>query len=304
MKALGILAIWVTALALGMSLSGHRQAAMPEDVDLISQIFGESRTVLSLRMVQAGDRYFHGGLAPGDCDHLAHIGGEHEYDHDGHDHDEAGNCLPGEHEGHDSGHDPSGEDAHDDSLAGAYRGPAWYRHLIGETRPSGHMHLETKREVAEVLPWFWVAVKVDKHNVAAYEIGAFWLAFQSKEPVKALTFVNEGIVHNPGAFELELAKGQIIRHSDPLGACNALNAAGRKWIAARELDRRGEPDPHLTPPDDLAMAEILVLKADCLSRLGKRAEALACFRQALPFSGDREHLKERIAELERELLPR
>lgn len=296
------------ALLLGRSLSVHRTASRPEQVDLIAQLFGESAAVLSVRMVETGDRYFHGGLVREDCTHLHDAARDKEgRDHHDHAHDEHGNCINGEpQEPHEHDHDHGEEcpvcattnNAGDDT-APPYAGARWVRWFRQAVRPSGHVHLESKREVAEVLPWFWVAIKVDPHNVHAYELGAFWLAFQSGEVEKALQLVDEGIRRNPAAFELELVKAEVLfRNHRPREARETLDAAEEKWLTTRQARQSGKLDPRRAPPEDLYMAEILVLKADCYRKLGRIDEAIECFRRAMPYSRTADRIAAQIALLQ------
>lgn len=277
--------VWCLALGLGNWLGRERLAAQPENRDLIAQLFGESRTVVSSRLVQTGDRYFHSGLSKENCELFGAAGHDHHHDHDDQDcHNECDHGMP--------------ESEEPAASAKTYRGPRWWRFLMAEIRPSSHMHLETQRENAEVLPWFWAAVKLDPHNVQAYEIGAFWLANQIRTVDKAVTFLDEGIARNPEAFELELTKAEIIFKTSPETACAVLDKAAGKWRAARALAERGELPAHLKNPETLDMGEILLLQGDCHRRLGRTAEAIDCFRRAMPYSNRPEVLEQRVQELQ------
>lgn len=160
--------------------------------------------------------------------------------------------------------------------------------------------MTTRAEVVEVLPWFWAAAKIDPQNTQAYELGAFWLAFQVREPGKAFAFIDQGIANNPDAFELYLAKAQILARSDPAGALDVLEPAERHWLAARKLYENDDLDARRRPPELLDMAEILVLQANSLRKLDRLDEAIDSFRRAIPFSQRPDDLRERIADLQRE----
>ena len=264
-------ATWLAVILLGNLMARERVASMPEKVDLITQIFGESRSMLSTKFVRTGDIYFHGGFTRRDCPDFGHVEhGEPPAEESGED-ESCPACagVEGGHEHHDgahaaSGHGPADDGAHDadghlrhDSGGSGSGEPwkslsrgQWVRALRREIRPSGHRHLHTKRETKEVLPWFWVATKVDPHNVQAYDLGTFWLARQTGEPGKALDFVTEGIGKNPDAFELELARGEVLERLSQAAA--RLEAAGARALVPEISSQLAFALPSAVAPDDVA----------------------------------------------------
>ncbi|MDT8390404.1 MAG: hypothetical protein RRC34_07840 [Lentisphaeria bacterium] len=275
--------LWLGTLAGGQRLVTIRRRQTVGGGDVITRIFGESRALISARMLHKADRYFHGGVMLDNCDYLH--GHAHHHEHTD-----------------DCGH---GVDVDDEALARPaatgddhYAGAGWYRRLILNTRPAGHTHLSTVREVKELLPWFRLATRLDPHNVQGYDVGAYWLAEKVNAPAKALALIDEGITHNPEAFELALTKGELLMETDPAAADSALAAAEKKWLAARKKFEEGEAyPPHLSPPEFALMERIQVYRAKCMLDLGRREQAIAFFQRALAVSDNKTALQERIREL-------
>ena len=70
---------WFLAVALGMFIA-HRMPIHGDGgaTNLLNLLFGESRTVISHKMYETADLYFHKGVGHD------HHGDEHEHDHGGH----------------------------------------------------------------------------------------------------------------------------------------------------------------------------------------------------------------------------
>jgi len=91
----------------------------------------------------------------------------------------------------------------------------------------------------ELLPWYRLATIADPTNVRAYMIGAWWLKTLGDDKAlnEALKFLDEGIRHNPKAFQLYLMKGYILRQ------------LGRKTDALKAFERAVEVMKGQRPPD-------------------------------------------------------
>lgn len=282
MTRLAFILFWLLTLVGGYRLTAIRQKQTHGSENLIAQIFGESRALISARMLHKADRYFHGGVMLDDCDHLHGGGHHHEHADDG-------------------GHDAEHEEAEKTPVAAAdthYTGAGWYRNLMLSTRPSGHTHLSTTREVKELLPWFRLATKLDPHNVQGYDVTAYWLAKKLDAPAKAIALIDEGIAHNPEAFELELTKGELLMETDPATADTALAAAEERWLAARkQFEKENKIPANLSEPKFIFMERIQVFRAQCMLNLGQREQAIAFYQRALKVSKNKESLRERIRQL-------
>jgi len=234
MKLLVLIGIWVCAVTAGMLLAGSPTLRSHGGQDLMALVFGESRGVLSKKLVEKADLYYHGGVGwQGECpglhdpapaaDGLALLHSTQEPHADGHEH----------------------EDEHEDGHAHAGHAPAsfdWWTIINEHRHPHGHLHLHGERYEKEVLPWVWMAAKSDPGNTLAYNVGGYWLAKRLNRPEKALELLRDGIAHNPDDFELELTRGSVLRDMPgrDAEAREALEAARRKWLAW-ELSRTDTP---------------------------------------------------------------
>lgn len=84
-----------------------------------------------------------------------------------------------------------------------YRG--WIGSMHREIKPwidPGLPHKHADGE--ELIPWFRMMTLSDPHYVRGYTTGAYWL--KGKDPAASLEFLNEGIQHNPDAFQIYLCR--------------------------------------------------------------------------------------------------
>lgn len=186
----------------------------------IALMIGEFRTSMSDIMFIKTERYLHGGvgyaphmaesvLSAGDLseevdEHQGELGIPDDHDHD-HDHH------------HDHDHDFCDHDTHDSCAGGTatmipppekdFRGFVGVLHR--EVKPwrdpsKAHIHTDGR----ELLPWFRAMTLSDPGYIRGYVAGSFWLQSQSLEV--SLAFVDEGLTHNPDAFELYVSRGFLL----------------------------------------------------------------------------------------------
>lgn len=99
----------------------------------------------------------------------------------------------------------------------------------------------------ELLPWYRLATLGDPHNVRSFVIGAWWLKSMKtpEQLAEAERFVLEGIRHNPGAFQLHLMRGYVLRAKErDADALEAFRQAADLALNVRPL--RGSPDENWT----------------------------------------------------------
>lgn len=175
----GVLAFLAVG-AFAVVLAGTDPARLPQLVrgdDVMAVAFGGARETISLAMVHKADSYFHGGIDM-ECDELH----EHECEHD-HDH-----CH-----GHaeESCSDPwQWIDSH-------VRAPEVHRHLEGG-------------EAAEMMPWFWAAVRSDPHNAEAWSVAWYTASHMMKDPVLAARILAEAKAKNPDSIEIAFTEGRSL----------------------------------------------------------------------------------------------
>ena len=183
----------LTALALCLGLVMRiAPARMPQALgggDFLSVLLGDAKKDISDAMVHEADSYFHGGVDM-DCHHL----------HGGHHHD-SGTCCHHDH-GHD--HDADCDDHHE----GAFDPWRWIN--VHVRAPEVDRHLSTKQAV-EMMPWFWIAVKADPHNVEAWSTAWYTASHVMKDEALALRIAVEGQRLNPESLEMACVLGRAYR---------------------------------------------------------------------------------------------
>ena len=178
----GLLA--VLALLVGL-LARTAPARMPQALaggDFLSVLLGDAKKDISGAMVREADSYFHGGVDM-DCHHL----------HDHHDHE-------AHHEHHaDEEHDHEKESFDPWRWINVHvRAPEIDRHLDGD-------------KAVEMMPWFWVAVESDPHNVEAWSTAWYTASHMMKDEALALRIATEGQRLNPESLEMACVLGRAYR---------------------------------------------------------------------------------------------
>lgn len=90
----------------------------------------------------------------------------------------------------------------------------------------------------ELLPWYRIMTLTDPTNVRGYMIGSWWLLRRHTETsdLEAMKFIDEGIDHNPDAFQLWQMKGRVHERLDEI------DAAIEAWGEARRLGMEVRPE--------------------------------------------------------------
>ena len=179
----------LAALALfAWALMRIAPARMPQAIaggDFLSVLLGDAKKDISGAMVHEADSYFHGGIDM-DCHHL----------HDHHDHGDINwesRHLGGDHHDHEvETFDP-------------------WRWINSHIRaPEIDRHLEGGKAV-EMMPWFWVAIKSDPHNIEAWSTAWYAASHLMKDEELALRIATEGQRLNPESLELACVLGRAYR---------------------------------------------------------------------------------------------
>jgi hypothetical protein len=232
------------------SYSGGRfrddQQRIQRNSSALATMLGEFRTSVSDIMFIKTERYLHGGigyiphhaesaLSAGDLaaevdEHQSELGAHDDPVHDPMSHAGTPTLIP----------TPDRD----------FRG--WIGTLHRAVKPwrdpdRPHIHTDGR----ELLPWFRLMTRADPHYVRGYVAGAFWLQQQDEE--LAIQFLNEGIYHNPGAFELFVSRGLLrvrqarqsgdTQHIDPASPiATLLRTAREDFLRAAELGLQQRPD--------------------------------------------------------------
>lgn len=174
-------------------------ARMPQALDggdILTVLLGDAKKDISGAMLHEADSYFHGGVDM-DCHHL--------HDH-GHDHE----CNHNHQHGHDHEHGREGE-GRAPARPNCGHGFDPWRWINSHIRaPEIDRHLEGGKAV-EMMPWFWVAIKSDPHNVKAWSAAWYSAAHIMKDEALALRIATEGQRLNPESLEMACVLGRAYR---------------------------------------------------------------------------------------------
>ena len=177
---------WLTAMPSG------RLPQTGSGGDFLSVLLGDAKADLSYAMIHEADSYFHGGVDM-ECHALhAHDHGEH-----GHGHEHGKDCPCGQCD--------HGSEAHDEQAFDPWR---WINSHI--RAPEIERHLKGAKAV-EMMPWFWMAVKSDPHNVEAWSTAWYVAAHLMNDEILALRIAKQGRQQNPGSIELACVLGRAYR---------------------------------------------------------------------------------------------
>ena len=177
--------------------------------------------------------------------------------------------------------------------AGAYR-PRVFNDVFGRISdalsPRLHTHLHGDAS-AEIMPWLWLAVRSDPHNVEAYVLAAFWMAGQVGRADLAEALLAEARNNNPYDYRVRLEQGRLfLKIGETDKAFAALHAAERLWIKP----------PSDIDPDQVRFdgAEILTYLALLKETFGDITGAVADYRKVVEWFPARAGLQSRIEKLE------
>ena len=70
------------------------------------------------------------------------------------------------------------------------------------------MHLHGKEE-QEILPWLYYSTRLNPENIDAYVTGSYWIGQRLNKPDEAIKFLREGLIHNPGSWEIYTQLGEV-----------------------------------------------------------------------------------------------
>jgi hypothetical protein len=256
-------ALWIAGLAAAGWLASHvdtgryeggwsrdAQARDRRNRGALGVLLGELRTSASDYLFIKTERYMHGGVAyfgPGataaakaqapraeweeEHEDAAHghahghdpaHGHEHEHDHE-HEHE------------HEDGHTCQGMESVIPPSARDFRG--WVGDLYRAVKPwrdpsMPHIHTDGQ----QLLPWYRLMTWSDPHYVQGYLAGSYTVQEHNRD--QAMAFVEEGLAHNPEAFQLYVARGMLKTGNARRDGLDASGEDRRLLASAREDFRR------------------------------------------------------------------
>lgn len=171
-----------------LNLSFKNNFALNKNPDIIQNIFGEIRDLVSSWAVIKSEEYYHHGLPIFSA--LAFHSGE--------------SALFEERA------QPAGAAAHEheeEHHGAAAAKQDLFSKVYASVRLTADEHL-TASEEKEVLPWFYTAAAFDPHSIKAYLLGGYWLERLGKN-AEALKFMKEGEKNNPDCAQILMSIGDL-----------------------------------------------------------------------------------------------
>ncbi|MCA9395555.1 MAG: hypothetical protein KC649_00160 [Candidatus Omnitrophica bacterium] len=147
---------------------------------MMMRFLGKATEVVGDAFYQRADVYFHGGVKSSD-----------------HDEDEEAYAAR-QHGSEEADHEEQEVSAESESSN-------WIRRLNQRIKVHEHQHLKTKAQEAEILPWIWVATRLNPHNIDAILSAAYWLGFRLDKQDEAVDILRKGIRNNPSSWQLHQA---------------------------------------------------------------------------------------------------
>jgi len=165
-----------------------------------------------------------------------------------------------------------------------------FQKLLKDISPERHVHLGGQ-EVKEIMPWLWLAIHTDPHNIDIYLVAAFWLARECGRPDLAIEVLREAQCNNPFNYQIQLDKGCIYLKEKKLEeARQAFDAALAFWSH--------NENPHSRDAQE-GKATILLYRALLHEANREKEQAIKRLSEILEMFPGRTHLKQRIEMLEK-----
>jgi len=164
----------------------------------------------------------------------------------------------------------------------------FFQNIASAMVPDGHVHLEGDL-MKETLPWYWLAVRSDPHNIDNYLIASYWVATSMDDKKAAHEILMEARRNTRLHYEIEMEDANIYLKEHKLReAESALDAALRIWPSGQ--DPSGERAR-------IGMVSLLMLKGLLREINGDIARAVACLQQILRITPNDHDIEKRLEEL-------
>ena len=148
--------------------------------------------------------------------------------------------------------------------------------IYSSVKVTGDSHL-TPVEMKETMPWFYIEVRFNPHDVRGYTVGAFSLHQMGRDD-ESIKFLKEGEKNNPNSASIFTSIGQLYYEMNkPEQSLEYLEAARKLWLEGR---------PPNTASDNYADSDRF-LTFDLLGELylkkGDRKKALEIYEELYRF---------------------
>ena len=243
------------AASVCLNASFHHYLLPPRaEADIIQRIFGGLRTFVGDWAFMRAEEYHHRGLPFEDA--LAYHSGESmltEVQQHGGDHEEG----------------PATNKARQQNMG-------LYQKLYLQVKVTADSHLKPAEE-KEVLPWFFIEVAFNPHDIRGYILGGYWLdrVGQREEGFK---FLRKGESNNPDSAQILSAIGELyFKENNYEDAEMYLERSCWLWVEAKGTNRVTNK---YEERDRLFAFELL---ADIYLKRGENKKALQLYQELLKF---------------------
>ncbi len=174
--------------------------------------------------------------------------------------------------------------------------PRGLDYLRAHVQPVGILHAETPRQVAEIMPWLELSMRVDPGNPESALAAVYWLSSVLKRPDLAEDVLRRTLRNNPASPAVHLETARLCLHTGrPDEALTELNAALRLW--------QQQPGASQTPDDVQGQAEALHFRALLLEARNRDAEAIRDYQALIAIAPERPSPPLRLKALQQGLPP-
>jgi tetratricopeptide (TPR) repeat protein len=150
-----------------------------------------------------------------------------------------------------------------------------------------HVHLSGQK-IQEIMPWIWLTVRIDPHNIEAYRNAAFWLN-EAGHPNEAHAVLQEAQWNNPFNYEILLEDGRIyINEKKPMQAKHAFDEGLAFW------PRPWNSNSDVARADRL---ELLLYRSLLHEVDGEKEQAISRLEEILQMFPEKKEIRERIRSL-------
>lgn len=204
-----IVILYAASVCLNASFREHLLPARPE-ADMIERIFGNLRVFVGDWAFMKAEEYHHRGL-PFEKALAFHQGeslfSERENRGKASEHEEVHKTMP--------------------------QGVSLYEKLYSQVKVTGDSHLKPEEE-KEVLPWFYIEVAFNPHDIRGYVLGAYWLDRVGRKE-EGFKFLREGERANPDSAQILSAIGELYsRQNNYEDAAMYMEHSCRLWLEAKD----------------------------------------------------------------------
>lgn len=235
------------------SVFQHRLLSSGSGADIIERMFGSLRMFVGDWAFMKAEEYHHRGLPFTQA--LAYHEGESIFSE----------ALSG-----------TGKHEHEEVSVQAPRNASLYERLYAQVKVTSDSHMKPEEE-KEVLPWFYVEVAFNPHDIRGYVLGSYWLQRIGKED-ESFKFLRQGEVNNPDSAQIIGAIGKAYyKKSDYKNAAMYLERACKLWIGAKGINI---VTSSYEESDRLFTFELL---AEMYSKKAEREKALQLYKELLKF---------------------